>query len=300
MDEVSHSIHWLTFTAPGCSTDQVMEVMGGGFGRAEERGAFGQPRSLTHESGARLFFGSPRPEQPVVVNVPGEVCDDWSQEATAWAKDLRGVVTRVDLAADLGPSDKARGRLLQMRRAWLRGQVRTRMAPTSHQFLKDEGPDQGCTAYFGGKTSDLQLRAYDRRGPLRLEFQFRPDRKTGGFLPGIIQSQGVASMWRSVAYACVFPMDWYQALLKGRVLELRRAVKEATALEQALDQLRHQVGSTLWAFQQLGLSLADLARAPDSPMRGDLAAKLLRYAKEGSALGYDGDKLAAEVKCRLK
>ena len=263
-------------------------------------GAFGQPRSLTHESGARVFFGSPRPEQPVVVNVPGEVCDDWSKEATTWARDLHATVTRLDLAADLGPSDKARGRLLQMRRAWLRRQVETRMAPTSHQFLKDEGPDQGCTCYFGGKTSDLQLRAYDRRGPLRLEFQFRPDRQVGRVLPGIIESQGVASMWRSLAYACVFPMDWYQALLKGRTLELRREVREATALEESIEQFRQQLGSTIWAYQQLGITLADLARAPEAPMRGDLAVKLLRWAKEGSSLGYDGAKLAAEVKCRLK
>lgn len=297
MDQVSAGIHWLTFACRGRSSDEVLAGMGGGHGRAEDIGGFGHPRSLVHESGSRVYFGASDDSQPVVVNVPGEVCDAWSEQAVSWAVDLGAYVTRVDLAADLEPSDKARRRLVEMRRAWKRRQVETRMSPSSHEWMSNA---EGCTAYFGGRQAAVRLRAYDRRGPLRLEFQWRPDdRKVRELLPKALQRWGPMMTWRTLAAGVKFPMPWYRQLLAGETLEFTRAAAEESSLEQVADQLREQFGRTLWAMRILGMQLTDLAVAPEAPMRGDLAAKFLRWAAEGERQGYDGEKLRQEVRCRL-
>ena len=300
MVEARFGVHWLTFTVPGMASDSVLDALGGGVGRVESIGGFGQPLSRCHESGARVYFGSDRPDQPVCVNVPGEVCDDWSAEAIAWACDLKGICTRLDLAADLEPSDLARRRLVEMRRAWLRGQVETKMAPGSHRWLKDEGPEQGCTAYFGGKTSKLQLRAYDRRGPLRLEWQWRPDKLPGQMAARLLRHSGARVMWRSLAHATRFPMTWYRELLEGDCIELTQPKEEPCELGEFVEEFRKQWGPSLYALRLCGYTIDDLSVVPRSPMKGELAAKFLKWSGEAEQLGYDGSKLKQEVMCRLK
>jgi hypothetical protein len=293
--EARTGLHWWTFTS-GQSQEAVCDRLGGSFSQVEGIGGYGHPYSICHESGARVYFGSPRDDQPVCVNVPGEVCDSWSGEAVTWAQDLAGVVTRADVALDLDPPEKARGRMIEMRRAWRAGKVETSIKKfAEHRSEKPEG----WTWYFGGKSSYLRMRGYDRRGPLRLEFQLRPEKQTGEHLPEIIARRGVSSVWRSLAHSIRFPMRWYENLLVGDVAKLPETVREESLLEKVIDQLQLQLGASVWALQQLGVTLDDLSTPPEQ-IRGDVAAKFLRWADEAKGVGYDGEKLRREVRCRLK
>lgn len=295
--------HWLTFST-GVKLDDLLKIMGGSFGDTERRGGFGNPFRITHESGAVIYHGAKSKDQPRVVNVPGEVCETWSADGLRWAKESCGWVTRLDVAADLGPDELARRRIREMHRAWVREKVQTKMAPTSHEMHTDAAKDGGWTAVFGAKSASIRMRAYDRRGPLRMEWQWRPEREVGHVVPIIALNNGAAPVWRSLASACVFPMEWYRQLLDGESVEWKSVESEQTTLLRALDQLRAQWGTTIWALEQIGIQLGELARDPVDQatgiMRGEVGVKMLTWAKEAPRLGYDGSKLEQEVRCRLK
>lgn len=288
-------LHWLTFTHRG-DVEQVLDRLGGSFSSVEAIGGYGQPRSVCHESGTRVFFGSERHDQPICVNMPGEVCETWWVEGLTWAEDLGACVTRSDFALDLEPADEARRRMMQLRRAWKTKRVET--ACRSFSEVRSEPPD-GWTFYWGGKTSAMRFRAYDRRGPLRLEFQLRPNREVGATLAKTINHRGPAALWRSCASSIKFKVDWYEDLLKGDTVVLDRTYSEESFFLKVVEQMQLQLGVSFWALSQLGLTLDDLATPPEE-IRGDVAAKLLRWADEAQDEGYDGEKLKREVKCKLK
>ena len=272
-----------------------MDAMGGCFSDTERRGGFGNPLKVTHESGARVFFGAPpeRP-QPVVVDASGEVCETWADQLIGWSHVLGGAITRVDLAVDLKPDELARRRMLEMKRAWVREKVDTLMRVDS---LEEHKNKDGLTFYFGGRTAELRLRTYDQRGPLRLEFQWRPEKEVGRFVPKMITSGGgVTPVWRALASRVRFPMRWYQELLEGDVAAVSPAVQPGeTELAKFIDQLMVQYGPSLWALQQIGFDLGNLAVAPEKP-KGEVVAKFMRWAEEAPSVGYDGEKLKAEVR----
>jgi hypothetical protein len=286
-------LHWWTFTSSRTVND-VLERLGGSFAPAEPRGGYGHPSSICHESGARVYFGSRREDQPVCVNMPGNVCETWAAEGITWAEDLAGVVTRSDFACDLEPAEQARSRMIEMRRAWKRGKVRTAI-----RTFSEVRSDDGWTWYFGGKSANLLLRVYDQRGPLRLEFVLRPQKIAGQQLPEIVARRGVASVWRSLAQGIRFPLTWYQQLLQGDTAELGETVFEESSLAKVIDQLQLQLGPSFWALQKLGLQLADLGTPPEQ-IRGEVAAKFLRWSDEAAELGLDGAKLRKDVECKLK
>lgn len=293
MLDAATGVHWLTFSTQVPLTE-VRRVMGDSFGDADGPGAYGHPCSCGHESGARLYLGSPRRGQPLVVNVPGEVCDDWSQEALQWAEGCRGRVSRIDVACDVGPPCEARARLCGMYRAWLRGQVETRMDRRSVQLIKNHAPGEGWTAYYGGKCAGLRLRVYDRRGPLRIEAQWRPEGELGRLVPAVVREQGIAAAWRSLAASAAFKLPWYQQLLQGERVDWGSVQCEPTGFMDAVEAIRMQYGPTLWAMMQLGMRISDVAVRPGGRRR-DLRAKLLRWASQAEALGHDARQLRAEL-----
>lgn len=289
--EVSTGVHWLT-EVTDAPFDQVIESIGGNFSSSEKRGGFGHPSRIIHESGAQIYFGSRREDQPICINVPGETCETWADHFLSLTPTLSGRVTRIDLAADLGPEKLARRRLVEMRRAWERRKVETRMAPESHRFFKS---GDGWTAYFGGTSSRLQLRAYDKRGPLRLEFQFRPQGTAGLFVADQVRQRGPAPMWRAMAREVVFPMPWYMRLMKGEVVELPSEKSGESDLARVADQLRLQWGTRLWLLSAIGMNLQDLATPPENP-RPDLWAELWKLASQAEDLGYDSTGAKEELK----
>jgi hypothetical protein len=292
--------HWLTFTTP-YEADDVLRVLGGGHGEAEPTWAYGQKARVVHESGTSVYFGSPRKDQPVAVTLTGEVCEGYWAEGLDWCERLEGRVTRADLANDVGPDELARGRLIEMVSAWRRGRVATKMKRTSHDLRKSDRPGDGWTAYFGGKTADVKLRVYDRRGPLRLEWQWGPPRELAPHVASFFKRpDGLKTWWGRLAQAAVWPMPWYQALLAGDEERVPGQVEDQTRFDQAVAAHRDQFGASLWALQLLGLKLEDLLVDPGPQLRGDVAAKFTRWSKEAEKSGYDGAALRREITCRLK
>ena len=139
----SCNLHWLTLTTDH-SAEDVLDRLGGASSKHEAIGGYGHPRSICHESGARIYCGSRRADQPVCVNMPGEVCERHAAEGISWSEDLAGVVTRADLAVDLDPPELARARMIEMRRAWKSRQVETRISSFDEHRSAD-----GWTWYFG-------------------------------------------------------------------------------------------------------------------------------------------------------
>jgi hypothetical protein len=309
VEELTQSIggHWLTFTVPGRGLGDVLDVMGGRIGDSEQLRAYGHPRRVVHETGAQLYYGSDRDDQPIVVNLPGEVCEAEFDTGLAWCHQLGGNMTRVDLANDVGPDDLARGRWWDMVKEFKGGRVDTRMRRTSVETIQSERPGDGYTAYFGGKQSALMLRAYDRRGPLRLEFQWAPPKQSRRHIPMMLLEQGPGNLWRALAKDHVWPLSWYKRLVDGEQLDLPPDDPEAaTTLAKAVDAIREQHGATLWALMTLGLTMGDLAKPPPDKIRGRDAMKLLGWARDARDMGgsagsaYDGLKLEAEVRRRMK
>lgn len=281
------SVHWLTHTT-SCEVERVLDVLGGGHSDVEFRGGYGHPMRFIHETGAEVYFGSKREDQPVCINAPGEVCETASKEILTAAVELGANTTRYDLATDLEPPEKARRRIREMHRAWVRGQVETNIDRRSHQMHQDDREGQGVTAVFGGRTSGFLMRAYDRRGPLRIECEQHPkDGTVKAVVAGLLLERGPAPMWRSLARCLPFPMGWYQELLAGPAVEWERAKEEETSLWSCLEAMRGQLGPTLWMLMTLGVKLADLAVEPERP-KGELMRKGWRWAREAEELGLDG------------
>lgn len=291
--------HWLTFTTP-YSAGEVLTVLGGGHGDAEPTWAYGQKARIVHESGAAVYFGSDRKDQPVAVTLTGDVCEGYWGEGLDWCEKLEGRVTRADLANDVGPDDQSRRRLIEMITAWRRSRVETKMRRSSLEVRRSDRPGEGWTAYFGGRTADLKLRAYDRRGPLRLEWQWGPSRDAAPEVAGWFKKHGLVTWWRRLATAAVWPMPWYKALLADDAERVPVEREDETRFNQAVAAVRDQLGASLWAMLTLGLKLEDLAVDPGKKLRGDVAAKFHRWSKEADENGYDGAALREAITCRLK
>ncbi len=255
----------------------------GGLAKRESPGGLGHPYRRVHESGTVVFCGSDRPGQPVVINAPGEVCETWAQELITWSVEMKAWVTRADLAVDVEPPQLARRRLLQLRRDFAAGRCSTSIRRESREFQINH---EGATLMLGGRHSELRLRVYDRRGPLRIEAQWRPSRKMGERVPELLVSQGATHVWRMLAGACQFEAPWYRELLEGPAGDPQHDSRTAGLLSDVLQQLTNQYGLTFWALRKLGIGLQDLGHPP-THLRGSQAAKLLSWVREAAALGYD-------------
>ena len=286
-------VHWWT-AATRCSEDDVRRVMGG-LSRADTPGGFGHPWRRVHESGAAVYCGSRVKGQPVVINAPGEVCELWALQLAGWSADLGAWVTRVDLANDVEPAGLARKRLRSMHRAWRSGSCETTMRRQSCELIVNDAEDAGWTLYLGGRSSELRWRVYDRRGPLRIEGQWRPARDVGNVVPELLLNNGPDHLWRSLARPTLgFKMPWLRELIDGPAAGIWHEPRVSALLDDVLQQFNEQWGLTLWALGQLGLQLDDLQTIPKR-LRGSQAAKFLSWAASAGRRGYDGERLRREV-----
>ncbi len=284
----SVGVHWWT-AATYKTITEVKSVMGD-LGPPEAPGAFGQPTFRCHESGTRVYCGSERSSQPIVINAPGEVCEGWWKQLAGWTEDLGARVTRYDLANDVEPAGEARSRLVEMHSSFQLGKCETNL-----KKWRLEQSGEGWTLYLGARGSALMMRAYDQRGPLRIEMECRPsDDDVAECVPGRLLNRGPAHCWRTLAQRVAFPMTWYRDLVDGESEILPAGVRVEAALDDMLVQLRKQWGPALWALQQLGLTLDDLATAPGS-LRGSKAAQYRSWSAAADAMGYDSRKLRREV-----
>jgi hypothetical protein len=277
-------LHWLTFSLPA----QRLDKLPSGWSAPERRGGFGRRYARLHESGAQVFFDD---DEFAVVNVNGETCEHWSREWLEAAAKVGGKMTRVDVACDVEPPDLARRRMLDMRRAFMSGRCETLVERFEEHRSYGEG--DGFTWYFGGRQSAVQLRAYDRRGPLRLEFQWRPD-DSSKLLSQVLLSSSVPALWRMLGQKLIFPFAWYVELLRGEALTIDRVAPAVASWQKAAMAMHEQHGVTLWALRMLGVPARELERPPGEKIHHDVAAKLRNWAREKG--GAEGAALLAAVK----
>lgn len=254
MDRV-YGVHWFRFVTRNDSVDRVADLIvgisGGEFVSGPPSRSFNQERTLKHTSGATIHFGASSENQPIVVEVPGEVCDVVpSDHLACWALECVGLVSRIDLACDLNPPEKARPYMLQMKRVFRAGRCTTRIRPDSLEYVENDRIGEGHTLYIGQRGKDAQqfLRVYDRRGPLRLEWQFQPkDKAVREWIPTTLNDKGPAPLWRSLARGCIWPMRWYRDLLDGESAERPVVPKKLAGLERLLGAVGAQYGDGLAA-----------------------------------------------------
>jgi hypothetical protein len=278
IDATDAAAHWLTFSSRFCEED-AREIVGPGWSRPMKASRFRLPESRMHETGARMYFDGT--DSGCVIDVPGEVCETWASEWFSKASLLDGKVTRIDLARDVGPAELARTRMLGMRRAWFSKKVETQIKV--FEEARSYAVGDGFTWYFGGSTSPLRLRVYDRRGPLRLEFQWRPSDEER--ILAQIVARDLGACWRLLASRIQFHMAWYKALLVGDVPVLPVTTTESQWLKAAA-QVKAQYGVTLWMLELLGIDMRELQTAPTLETRRETVAKLLKWAHQA---GPDGE-----------
>jgi hypothetical protein len=188
-------IHWLAITVWGSQRKALalkddwfsdylgaMQVTGhGGRGFKAMFSSLGEARLST------LPVGLPEDElkkQYFHLELPGQACDAipdhvFQQFLTELKSHEKFSVTRVDLTWDGVPFTPA-----QVKQAVDQDQVRSlvkrkTMVFTSGDYAeKDNGEVGTTTLSLGSRQSTRMLRVYDKRGPVRLEFQVREDRAT--------------------------------------------------------------------------------------------------------------------------
>jgi hypothetical protein len=298
MVAASFALHWFRFTSHE-DMEAVCDRIGGEFGPVEHHGNFNQPCRIQHESGARIFFGSPRAEQPLVCDVPGEACERAAERFVAVADDLRANVTRYDVACDVEPAELATKRLMSCWRAVRSGKCDTHIPATSVHLIKSERPDEGNTLYVGSRESTKFFRIYDRRGPLRCEVECKPGKEMRAHVPDLLRRYGMQHAWSNAASSLVFPFDWYQQLYVKNQVDLQPPERSPTELLTLLDSLSQQVGVSLFMLQSAGLDLTKLVRAPGN-VSGDWVRAWRQRSYDADEMGLDGEAIRKVIKWASK
>ncbi len=268
-------LHWLRFSTKKCS-DEAISVFGGEAWGDLLPGRFNQPcKRVDAETGVEVHYGSVREGQPVVVEVNGDACDRLGWKAAAGVCSmLEGRITRADLAADIGPEEAARKRLIRMKNQFERDKCLT----SFRKHAWHESPE-GNTLYIGSRESEVFLRVYDRRGPLRIEFEIKPQKKKHGVtFAHALQRFGPAPLWRGYADRCIWPEPWYQEVVAGECAAAERAPVARTALENAVQEFKRSAGLTLTAFLMLGITVDELLPVLDEK-KGLHPEQVQRYLK---------------------
>jgi hypothetical protein len=293
--DATYRVHWFRFSTAH-ELGEISDVLGG-LDSPDRKGGFNQPLSSLHVSGARVFHGSENVQQPNTVEVGGDACDSvGSAELARWGVELAGRVTRIDLAADVEPAELARSRLLGLRRAFRAGRCMTRLKRTNLRWFQSDVPGDGSTLYLGSTASEFMARFYDRRGPLRLEFQWKPQQRSEGeVVPRLLASFGAAALWRGLACRVSFNASWYQELLIGDSVGAEGEAEPATGLSDFIEVVRKQFGGNIWALQQLGISLDDLAVEPNYSFNREQRLRHRLWCDEAPSLSLDARKLAEAV-----
>jgi hypothetical protein len=196
---------------------------------------------------------------------------------------------------------EARSRLLEMRKIFRSGHCDTRIPATSTSFYESDKPGDGCTLYVGSTKSDCMLRAYDRRGPLRLEWQWKPQYvDVREDVPNALEKYGAAGLWRKLGKRCIWPMTWYQDVLTGKCADIAAAPAKPDDLAKTMMSISEQLGPVLWGLQAIGVELRELVRHPPEWNRQQII-RFEQWCAQAPDLGYDSKRLRAEVEgCRRR
>lgn len=164
-------VHWFSGTTRRPVAD-VLEVVSGLLLGApvvqHERGARGGYSHSATCAGVFVAWGDDRPD--VLVTVPGQVCEELGISGLVALSQLTEVEpsSRLDVAWDV--EGIAPGLL---REQWNQGNIVTRAHRDSWQWMESR---EGTTFYMGSRTSERFVRAYDKRGPCRIELEVKERR----------------------------------------------------------------------------------------------------------------------------
>lgn len=260
--EVIHSVHWLRYSVP--STDfkaacGPLEARIGQFDQPIGRGGFNQPSRSCHDSGVAIYHGSSYDDQPIVVDCPGEACERLGHEVLAEScVETGGRVSRLDVAADVLPESSATPRLIEMRDLFRKG-ICTTLVRSGCQWHESDGVGEGRTLYIGSRASECFMRAYDKRGPLRIEYELKPKDKTlRRFIASSLVKQGPASLWRGAAQLCVFEVEWFKKLMSGDAVEIQRRAASRSEIEESILFLGSTWAAYLQACVDSGVSVPEI------------------------------------------
>jgi hypothetical protein len=190
----------------------------------------------------------------VFVSVPGEVCEVLGVPALVAVASLLDLEpsSRLDLAWDVEGVGVA-----DFGDAWHAGNVVTRAHRDSWQ---DHQNAEGRTFYMGSRASGRMVRVYDRRGPVRVEMEWKGDRAAllwGRLLACAEDGWSLEAMTELRAFldfrdrsSGVRPdfcplLDWWQVLTDGAGRSCVSIPREASTLEDRRAWLRRQVAPVL-------------------------------------------------------
>lgn len=164
------ALHWFSGTCRDLLPDSVLGVLADHLNTSPlklQRGGYGYQCSA-RVGGASVFWSLGR--EDVYVVLPGEVCELLGLVGVvAVASELDLVPSsRLDLAWDIEGVQVA-----DFRDAWHAKQVVTRAHRNSWEELRNS---EGNTFYMGSRSSGRFVRVYDRRGPTRLEMEWKGER----------------------------------------------------------------------------------------------------------------------------
>lgn len=163
-------LHWFAGTCRGLSPDSVLGLLGEHLGVSPlplARGGYGYQCSA-RLAGASVYWSLGRAD--VFVVLPGEVCEWLGLVGVVAVATELGLEpsSRLDLAWDLEGASVA-----LFRESWHSGNLVTR----AHRDSWDERRNsEGETFYMGSRQSGRFVRVYDRRGPVRLEMEWKGER----------------------------------------------------------------------------------------------------------------------------
>jgi hypothetical protein len=172
-------VHWFAGTARGMAASSVLSVLAEFLSlsvRLHQRGGYGY--ALSGSVGAAKVYWSPG-RGDVFVVLSGEVCEALGVSGVVALASTLDLVpnSRLDLAWDIQGITPA-----LVRDAFVGGHVVTRI----HRSLNPEtgrmksvvftSNHEGDTLYLGSRQSERFLRVYDRRGPTRVELEWKGKR----------------------------------------------------------------------------------------------------------------------------
>lgn len=215
------------------------------------RGGYGYGSSAS-VGGASVYWSPGRAD--VFVVLPGEVCESLGVPGVVALGSLLDLEpsSRLDLAWDLEGVTVG-----QFADAWHAGQVVTRAHRDSWQHHQNA---EGRTFYMGSRASGRMVRAYDRRGPTRLEMEWKGERavllwrrllacgEDGWSLEAMSELRAFLDFRArsaSVRPDCCPLLDWWQSVTDGAGRSCVTIPREARTLEDRRAWLRHQVAPVL-------------------------------------------------------
>lgn len=247
-------VHWFAGTVRGHAPAAVLDVLAAHLGASvvrRERGGYGY--ALSAAVGRASVYWSPG-RGDVFVVLPGEVCEALTVPAlVALATELDlEPSSRLDVAWDVTGVTVA-----QVADAWHRGDVVTRAHRDSWRHDRNA---QGETFYMGSRSSGRMVRVYDRRGPTRLEMEWKGERAVllwRRLLACAEEGWSAEAMSELRAYldfrdrsASVRPdccplLAWWSALTDGAGRSCVTIPRAVRTLDDKRAWLRHQVAPVL-------------------------------------------------------